>query len=202
VGWIKAGSQPTTYEALAACFPETPGCGTWRKGTFTEKGHGRLTTWKVEVCRLGPEMRAYLESLGWPGVQVIGRYRVKQRDIATGEEKQGERFWLAGAPWDIWVRLGQPSEQAWTHFWWQALRGHWGIENRLFYVLDVTWREDAQWGRWIAKGLHLFRVWATALLRRWGFRWIPTGQRTCDAAADALMAWIVQGKLSRPCVNS
>jgi len=27
VGWIKAGSQPATYEALATCFPETPGGG-------------------------------------------------------------------------------------------------------------------------------------------------------------------------------
>ena len=147
-------------------------------------------------------MRAYREALGWPGAQVIGRYRVEQQEMATGERRQGTRFWLAGAPWDLWVRLGSPSDAEWTRFWWQVLRGHWSIENRSFYVLDVAWREDAQWGRWIAKGLHLLRSWAMTLLRRWGFRWIPTGQRTCDAAADALMAWLVRGKLPGLCVNS
>ena len=102
VGWIKAGSQPETYQALLACWPQPEACGTWARGQFQEKGHGRWTVWDVEVCRLGPDMRRYLETtLGWPGVQVIGRYRVRQRDRVTGKERMGERFWLAGAAWEI-----------------------------------------------------------------------------------------------------
>ncbi len=150
----------------------------------------------MEVCRLGPAMRQYLETaLGWPGVQVIGRYRVRQRDLTTGKERTGERLWLAGAAWAIWERLGRPASSPWVTFWWQVLRGHWRVENVSFYVLDVTWHEDAQRAREVGKVLHIFRVWAMNLLRCWGFSSMASGQRTADAFADALLTWLVKDQL-------
>ena len=120
--------------------------------TFIEKRHGRWTVWDVEVCRLGPDMRRYLETtLGWPGAQVIGRYRVRQRDLVTGKEGMRERFWLAGAAWEIWERLGRPASSPWVTFWWQVLRGHGQVKNRSFHVLDVTWHADAQRAREVGK---------------------------------------------------
>jgi len=134
-------------------------------------------------------MRQYLEtSLGWPGAQVIGRYRVRQRDLVTGKEQKGERFWLAGAAWEIWERWErqEPSAPtAWVTFWWEVLRGHWAIENGSFHVLDTSWQEDAQRAREVGRALHIFRAWALSLLRGWGFTSIVGGQRTADAFADA-----------------
>ena len=147
-------------------------------------------------------MRAYLADLGWPYPQVMGRYRVEQRHLGTGRQHQGERYWLAGAPWDFWERLGRPEPEAWAAFWWQALRGHGHIENRSFYVLDGSWQEDRHTGRGIARGLHRFRVWAMTLLRAWGFRWMPKGQRYIHAHADVLLDWMVKGDLSLGFVNS
>ena len=167
---MKRQNQRWTHDALAMCFADSDPCGERVQATFTEKGHGRWVRWEVEVIRLNDEMQAYLADLGWPHSQVIGRYRVEQRHLGTGKQQQGERYWLAGAPWDFWERLGRPEPEAWAAFWWQALQGHWHIENRSFYVLDVSWQEDRHTGRGIARGRHRLRVWAMTLLRAWGFR--------------------------------
>jgi len=39
----------------------------------------------------------------------------------------------------------------------QAIRGHWGVENRLHWVLDVQFREDASTVR-VGDGAHTFAV--------------------------------------------
>ncbi len=202
MGWVKAENQRRTYEALVPCFARPEPCGERAQATFTEKGHGRQTRWEVEVIRLSAAMRAYLAELGWPAPQVIGRYRVWQRHLGTGNEQQGERYWLAGAPWDLWEALERPAPKAWAAFWWQALRGHWRIENQSFHVLDESWREDRHTGRRIARGLHRLRVGAMMFLRAWGFRWMPTGQRHANARADALLDWLARGGLSPRFVNS
>jgi len=182
-----------------ACWERPEACGSWAQGKFQEKKHGRYTEWEVEGCRLGPEMRRYLETtLGWPGAQVIGRYRVRQRNLVTGEEQVGERFWLAGAAWELWERWEhqeQPAPTSWVTFWWEVLRGHWAIENRSFHVLDTSWQEDAQRAREVGRALHIFRAWAMNLFRLWGFASIAEGQRTADAFADALLTWLVRGPL-------
>lgn len=61
------------------------------------------------------------------------------------------------------------------------IRGHWGIENRLHYVRDVTFGEDASRVR-TGDGprvLACLRNVAISLIRRAGFQYIPTGIRKC-----------------------
>ncbi len=122
----------------------------------------------------------------------MGSYR---RQVYDGQHiRQTEtRLWLAGGAWDLSTL---PPET-----WLEILRGHWQIENSLFYVLDRTWHEDAHGARFIAKMLHLLRVWATTWLRRAGFRYILDGQRCMEAHHQDLPLWLLYGVWPR-CANS
>ena len=72
----------------------------------------------------------------------------------------------------------------------QAIRGHWGIENRLHYFRDATFDED----RWQARGgavpetLAACRNLVIGLLRRVGVTNIAAGLRTyAGRAAEAAL---------------
>ena len=70
------------------------------------------------------------EYLDWPGVhQVCKVERVTQQ---KGKESRDVRYAITS----LGKRVG-PVELL------QHIRGHWGIENRLHYVRDVTFGEDA-----------------------------------------------------------
>jgi hypothetical protein len=69
--------------------------------------------------------------LGWPGVARVGRL---EREVTEGGESTVEVAYL--------ITSVPPGEAgAATLLGWP--RGHWGIENRLHYVRDVTMGEDA-----------------------------------------------------------
>jgi hypothetical protein len=69
--------------------------------------------------------------LGWPGVAQVGRL---ERTVAAGGEVTVEvQYLITSVPRG---RAGAATLLGW-------LRGHWGIENRLHYVRDVTMGEDA-----------------------------------------------------------
>ncbi len=72
------------------------------------------------------------------------------------------------------------------------IRGHWGIENRLHYVRDVTFGEDASRVR-TGEGprvLACIRNVAISLIRRAGFRYIPSGLRKCAHCLGYLIGLI------------
>jgi len=152
----------------------------------------RLTRWSLWVHPLTQEERTYFAELGWPEPQVVGIYR-RQVDDGQGVRQTETRLWLAGGAWDL-TSLSPAT-------WLAILRGHWQIENSLFYVLDRTWREDAHGARFIAKMLHVLRVWVTTWLRRMGFRYVPDGQRCMEAHDQDLLLWLLYGVWPQ-CVNS
>lgn len=90
-------------------------------------GHGRIerrrywTIWDLEHI-------AYLDPGGeWAGLRSIGMVEAERR---VGEKVTRERrYYLSSL-------AGQAQEFA------EAVRGHWGIENGLHWVLDVAFRED------------------------------------------------------------
>lgn len=57
------------------------------------------------------------------------------------------------------------------------VRGHWGIENRLFHALDRTFREDAQTARCGAVALSMLRTAALTLIQREQSELERTGRR-------------------------
>jgi len=67
------------------------------------------------------------EKKGWKGLQAIGCARLTS---TSGEETScSDRYYILSKPMDA---------QAFGN----AVRGHWGIENKLHWSLDVTFRED------------------------------------------------------------
>ena len=69
--------------------------------------------------------------LDWPGLARVGRL---ERTVAGGGEVTVEvQYLITSVPRE---RADAATLLGWT-------RGHWGIENRLHYVRDVTMGEDA-----------------------------------------------------------
>ena len=92
------------------------------------KGHGRL---ELRRCwALGdPETLAYLDPAGaWAGLRSVALVEAERRIGAT--VATDTRYYLSSLPAEA-ARIAQ------------AARAHWGIENRLHWVLDVAFGEDA-----------------------------------------------------------
>src|SRR5215213_10300882 len=124
-------NQPTLHQAVAALFAEGQADGFAHVAADTsrtvEKGHGRVEVrqvWAVD----DPEVIAYLNPTGaWAGLRSVAMVEAERR---LGDRVEREaRYYLSSLPGAA-TRLGA------------AVRGHWGIENRLHWVLDLAFRED------------------------------------------------------------
>ena len=125
---VKA-NQPTLRADIEACFDDAP-AGSVETHTEHDKGHGRIEQRDIDVIRdvdwLSGERR-FPGELRLPDAASIIRVRAQvQRGQTTHAET---RYYISSAALSA-VRAGQ------------AVRGHWGIENRLHWVLDVTFNED------------------------------------------------------------
>jgi predicted transposase YbfD/YdcC len=125
------GNQGTLAQDVALMFTE--GRATQFEGithdthTTTEKDHGRLEIrrhWTIQ----DPEYIAYLNPTGsWVGLRGVGMVEEERR---VGPQVSTEcRYYI----------LSQPlTAQAFG----DAVRSHWGVENRVHWVLDIAFRED------------------------------------------------------------
>jgi predicted transposase YbfD/YdcC len=125
---VKA-NQPTLQAEIEACF-DAAEPGTVDTHTDHDKGHGRIEQRTVSVIRevdwLSGERR-FPGELRLPGAACIIRVHAR---IQRGEKLHEEtRSYISSAV--------LTAEQAGA-----AVRGHWGIENRLHWVLDVTFNDD------------------------------------------------------------
>ena len=118
-----------------------------------DKGHGRIETrrcWTID----DPEQLSWLETrLAWPGLRSIGMVQSKRR---IGERESLEsRYYISSLDSDAKRLL-------------QATRSHWGIENRVHWVLDLSFREDESRVRagHSAENLAIVRHMALNLLRK------------------------------------
>jgi predicted transposase YbfD/YdcC len=123
------GNQATLHEAVQELFEyaEEIGFTDCDHHKTVDKGHGRI---EVRQCWTTAKLDylAYLPHLSdWPGLRTIVMVRSERR-IGT-ETSTTTRYYLSS--------LTSGAEQ---HL--QAVRGHWGIENQLHWVLDVAFRED------------------------------------------------------------
>ncbi len=132
------------------------------------KGHGRLEIrhyWTIS----DPAILAYLNPTGaWAGLRSIGMVEAERR---VGQKVSVEtRYYLSALAGDA---AGFAA----------AVRGHWGIENCLHWVLDIAFREDESRDRigHSAHNLAILRHIALNLLRQ---------ERTarCGVKAKRLMA--------------
>jgi predicted transposase YbfD/YdcC len=113
------------------------------------KGHGRIET---RMASVSDDVAWLQEWHDWPGLQAVGKVRAtRQKDDGTSEET---RYYLLS-------RAFPPERFN------DIVRGHWGIENRLHWVLDVTCNEDQARNRkgHCAENLALLRKLALNLAR-------------------------------------
>ncbi len=92
-----------------------------------ERGHGRIEVrecWTLSV----PEYLADIRSLeDWWGLRTI--IMVKSKRVVNHKISEESRYYISS--------LSGNAKQAL-----RAVRGHWGVENRVHWVLDIAFRED------------------------------------------------------------
>jgi predicted transposase YbfD/YdcC len=104
--------------------------------------HGRIETRQAFVCSEIDWLRVHQ----WPGLAAVGKV-TRSREI-SGTTSHETAYYLLSAPLSP-ARFGE------------VVRAHWGIENGLHWVLDVTMNEDQSRNRKDNGPQNL------ALLRRW-----------------------------------
>lgn len=125
---VKA-NQPTLRTEIEDVFRTAP-ADTLDCFVDLDKGHGRIEERTVSVVRdvdwLAGERR-FPGELRLPGAASI--IKVQARTELRDRCRFDTRYYISSAPLCAEVAG-------------QAVRGHWGIENRLHWVLDVTFKED------------------------------------------------------------
>lgn len=122
------GNQPTLHqglqkffeEQLADEFAQTP----VRQRTTTEHGHGRDEERSYFIC---PAPADLPDRDRWRGLKAVGV--AIGRTQRNGKECLDVRYYILS----VFVSALRFA---------RAVRGHWGIENRLHWQLDVTFQED------------------------------------------------------------
>lgn len=122
-----------------------------RRHQTSEKGHGRVERRYYHQAALPVEWMSLAE--GWEGLKTIGQViSITERD---GKETSEVRYYLSSLPLGV-KRFAQ------------AVRGHWGIEDSLHWVLDVTFNEDQSRIRkdHVPDNFALLRHFALTLIKR------------------------------------
>ena len=90
----------------------------------TEKAHGRVV---LRSIRVSSELKGYSD---WPGLEQV--FEIRRCWQSKGVGKEAVRYGVTSLPATIAI----PERVL------KLKRGHWGIENCLHYVKDVTMGED------------------------------------------------------------
>jgi predicted transposase YbfD/YdcC len=122
------GNQPTLHEEVKTSFDEAT-CAKLRKEPESycetaDKGHGRNELRRVYVQR---EVSWLTRSENWPKLRAL--ILVESERTRRGETSVERRAYIS-------------SSKASAHVLAQQVRGHWHVENRLHWTLDVVYGED------------------------------------------------------------
>jgi len=122
-------NQPTLHKEIESYFETAPE-GEVEACEDLDKGHGRL---EIRTCRVSKQVdwlaapRSYPGAFRFPGVAAIAV--IDTRVEHKGKVATARRSYITSRPLS-------PTALA------AAVRAHWGIENRLHWVLDVVFKED------------------------------------------------------------
>jgi predicted transposase YbfD/YdcC len=129
--WDERGNQGTLEQDVqsSVATAQEDGFGGIRhdRAETIETGHGRIETRRAIVID-DPAVLDWLQARHrWPGLRAIGMIHAKRR-IGTKRTRE-DRYYLLSHPLSA-TAFGE------------AVRSHWGIENRVHWILDVTFHED------------------------------------------------------------
>ena len=122
--WMLKGNQPATLEAVALLFREPPFGETFPEARQVGRHGGRK---EQRWLRTATALNDYLD---WPGLQQVCCLE------RTRTERGKTTVELAYAITSLSPERATPERLL------ELWRGHWGIENRLHWVRDVTLGED------------------------------------------------------------
>lgn len=121
---------PATYAEVARAFTDPAAGLTLQHHQTVDADHGRIETRRHAVCHKVDWLfsdRRHPGEFRFPGLAAVGMVESEtERDGMIARER---RFYLCSAPLDV---------ESFA----RVVRGHWGVENRLHWVLDVVFRDD------------------------------------------------------------
>jgi predicted transposase YbfD/YdcC len=125
------GNQGTLHQEVADSFAQAEASGFAGMAVDyarqVDKGHGRIEVRQHWVLTEPAVLTWLQERHAWPGLQAIGKVVAERR---MGTERTVEpRYYLL-------------SQSLSACAFGDAVRSHWGIENRVHWVLDVVFHED------------------------------------------------------------
>jgi predicted transposase YbfD/YdcC len=171
------GNQPGLQKAVHAAFDRAgeagfAGCD---RHESAEAGHGRHEERYVTVIRDPAGLPADWAGVG--AVVMVGR----EREVG-GKNASTAHFYLTS------LRLSARELG-------EYIRGHWGIENGLHWVLDVSFREDANRTRDRNAGANLgmIRRVAASLLKQYGAKGSIKAKRLSAALDTKYLERVLQG---------
>lgn len=145
-----------------------------REAETIEKGHGRIETRQLQATA---SISGYLAP-AWAGVAQV--CRLTRERIVGGKESTET----------VYAITSLSADRAGAEDLLRLSRDHWGIENCLHYVRDVTYREDQ--GRTNAghapQALAALRNTALTMLRRLGFKPVEGIEHFAEHRQDAINA--------------
>ena len=125
---VKA-NQPTLHEGVREAFDRAQrnGWGDRAHDTHEEidKGHGRIERRAITITW---DPRDLVHAMGWPGVRCL--VQARRERIVGGVTSVTMHHYIASMDTRRADRVAA------------AVRGHWGVENRLHWSLDVSFNED------------------------------------------------------------
>jgi predicted transposase YbfD/YdcC len=121
-------NQPTLHEAIVDYFETADRAGfaqvPVQRCQELDGDHGRIEQRRYELVA---DLRTLPDPAAWPGLKAIGR--AIRACYQNGKTTVETRYSIVSFDQGV-ARFAQ------------AVRGHWGIENSLNWVLDVTFGED------------------------------------------------------------
>ncbi len=128
----------------------SPAAATLASLETVEKDHGRL---EIRRYYQSDRLDWFADRAKWEGLKSFGRIEsVRELDGQTTTER---RYYLSSLPLDINTFA-------------RAVRSHWGVENKVHWIMDVCFREDQNRARagYAAENLATLRRLALNLLKR------------------------------------
>ncbi len=148
-------NQPTLHDAIKDLFSDERQDDLLkmphRQHQTSEKGHGRIDDRCYVLAKI-PRNASWKDA--WPGATAVGM-AVRVTEKSDGTTSGDVRYFITSC-----YLSGERFAQ--------AVRGHWGIENSLHWVLDVSFDEDQSRtrDRRMADNLSWLRRFAISLLKR------------------------------------
>lgn len=125
-------NQGTLHEDVVELFDDMDLCPeayTFDTATTVDKGHGRIDVRHSWIVTDPQVLNNFRTTDRWTGLQSIVKVQSERYLLPTNETSVEVRYFISSLNTDARTML-------------DTIRTHWHIENRLHWVIDVSFRED------------------------------------------------------------